>query len=107
MAITNTQKKIVFIAIIAALVIIFIAFYATKENYSEDWIIGKSRDEIEDRYGEFDLNFNSIVAYEIPEDFLDSIWRYYMGGNPINYYYIKFNEKGIAEETYIGPYPGG
>ena len=108
MVISNKQKKIVIIsAIIVTLVIICAVFYAAREKYSENWIIGKSRDEIEERYGEFDLNFNSIAAYKLPEDPLDSIWSYYMGGDPVNYYYIKFNEKGAAEETYTGPYPGG
>ena len=108
MVISKKRKKIVIIsATIVTLVIICAIFYATKENYSENWIIGKNRDEIKERYGEFDLNFNSIAAYEFPEDPLDSIWSYYMGGDPVNYYYIRFNENGLAEEVYISSYPGG
>lgn len=30
-----------------------------------------------------------------------------MGGTPINYYYIEFNENGIAKSVYKGPYPRG
>ena len=105
MAISKKNTAII-IAVIASF-IIFTIFYATRENYSEDWIIGKSRNEIEDRYGKFDLNFERIVAYELPEDHLDSVWTYYMGGDPVKYYYIRFDENGLAKEVYIGSYPGG
>ena len=106
MTVSKKQKRVIIAAVISVLVIVFIVF-AAGEKYSEAWIIGKNPKEIEYRYGDFDLNFGHLAAYELPEDFLDSFWCYYMGGDPTRYYYIKFNEKWIAEETYIGSYPGG
>lgn len=108
MAVSGRQKNAIIItAVISVLAIIFILIFAVGEKYSEAWIIGKNRKEIEYRYGNFDLNFNNIAAYEMPEDPLDSVWSYYMGGDPARYYYIRFNENGVAEETYVGSYPGG
>ena len=108
MAISNKQKKtVIILAIIIISIIIFAVFNVTSTKLSENWIIGRSSNEIEERYGEFDLNFENKSAYEIPEDFFDRVWRYFMGGTPINYYYIEFDENGMAEKVYIAPYPGG
>ena len=107
MAVSKKQKRVITAAVISVLAIVFILVFAAGEKYSEAWIIGKNPKEIEYRYGDFDLNFGHVAAYELPKDFLDSLWSYYMGVDPTRYYYIRFNEKWIAEETYIGSYPGG
>jgi hypothetical protein len=105
--ISKKNKLIIIFAIIAVFLIIIILAFTPYVKYRESFIIGKTRNEIVDKYGDFDFNFTSFAVYKIPENFFDRIWRYFMGGRPINCYYIEFDDDGIAEKVYKSEYPGG
>ena len=106
MVITKKRKKIiVLISVIAIIVaiLIFHSYHPTYWKYNDIWIIGKTSDEITDRYGEFDTWWGNAKAYEIGESLDDYIWRKYMGGPPYKYYCIRFDENGYAQKVYRGP----
>ncbi len=108
MAIANSTKKakIVLFVIIGIIIVALVMICITSNGYNEDRIIGKTRDEIEAMYGSFDITLGNLAVYEIPEDFSDAVWRYFMGGPTYNCLYIVFNESGYAKETYKGCRPG-
>lgn len=108
MAITNPPKKAktVLFVVIGIVIVAFVVLCLTGERYNEDWIIGKTRDEIEAKYGSFDITLGSLAVYEVSEDFSDAIWRYLMGGPTYNYLYIIFDKNGCAKEIDKGPRPG-
>lgn len=108
MATTNPPKKakIVLFVIIGIIIIALVVICVTSNRYNEDRIIGKTRVEIEAMYGSFDITLGNLAVYEIPEDFSNAVWRYFMGGPTYNYLYIVFNENGYAKEIYKGCRPG-
>jgi hypothetical protein len=106
MVIIKKRKKIiVLISVIAIIVaiLIFHSYHPTHWKYNDIWIIGKTSDEITDRYGEFDRQWlDNQAYYEIGESLSDYIWRKYMGGPPSKYYCILFDENGYAQKVYRG-----
>lgn len=65
-------------------------------KYDEEWIIGKTRDEIIARYGPFDAGSAYIIG-DRHEDELDR-----------DYLWMWFNKDGVCTSTErIGGYPGG
>lgn len=103
-------KKVSLLSVLLVFVIsvsVFFYMHPTHYKYKDRQIIGKTSDEIIEKYGEFDVTFGSILGYKINESITDSIWRYFTGGEPIEYYCIQFNENGTAEKIYKSSYPGG
>ncbi len=106
---TSKIKKISLFSVLivfAITVVVFFYLHPTHYKYNDRQIIGKNPHEITEKYGEFDLTFGNTSGYKINESVIDRIWRYYMGGEPIEYYYIKFDDSNIAEKIYTGSYPG-
>ena len=77
-----------------------------RHNYDEDWIIGKTPEEVMERYGEFDKCLNDIdpirgrVGYIIQEERRDKLW----GGKKTEaiYFLINFDwDTGIAIGTSV------
>ena len=69
--------------------------------YQADWIIGKNREEIQDRYGRFDREFVSDQG-----DILGAHYVNYENGaiDPSylhDTYFVRFNEAGKAVEAYF------
>lgn len=69
--------------------------------YQTDWIIGKNREEIQDRYGRFDREFVSeqgdiLGAYYVnyENDVIDPSYFH-------DTYFVRFNEAGKAVEAYF------
>lgn len=99
------KKRIIIIPIIAFLLIgitLFLLSHQTYYKYNDWWVIGKSMAEIEERYGEFDIELGSRKGYFI---YTDNSWV--MPDHLDHYYYIKFDENGIATEVSDGVQPGG
>ena len=100
---------IVFVLAINICLIGTVIIKALPKSYNKDWILGKTADEIMERYGEFDLGkpnedgLYSKGAYLTKEKHVG-----YLGTEPAEYCMIYFNSKGCAYkvvEKYV--IPGG
>lgn len=86
-------KKIKFFLLLTLLIIMLYCYsHPTYYKYNDRWIIGNSITEIEKRYGKFDLHHNNEVAYYISYD---------------NYYYIEYDENGIAVNVFVAGHWAG
>ncbi len=63
--------------------------------YDTSWIHGKTAEEIIGRYGEPCCNYGILLEYDLDLLFLDE------------YYYIEFDENGLADGIYIRERKGG
>lgn len=105
------SKKILLLSSAIACIIIssvlFISSHSTYIKYNDWWVLGNTVERIERRYGEFDLfeyrhGVSGKVAYYIYTDnsgFLPDHLKHY--------YYIEYNEQGIATRVYDACAPGG
>lgn len=75
--------------------------HSTHYKYNDSWIIGKTLEEIQERYGEFDLKLDTKKAYYVgAEDYgIDPSYIDF-------YYYITFKDD-IATDVYVDAQPGG
>lgn len=105
------KQKVIKISLITVLIIVisWILLVYTFEGssafiYNEKWIIGKTREEIQERYGDFDCqaDYNPNRAHYIVEE---SIVDKCLDSPEINRYFIVFNDDGLAEKVYKGCYP--
>lgn len=101
------RKTTALLIAIIILIAISAVFLTAKKFSREEWVIGKTRDEIVEKYGSFDLDVGSLSVYKDSESFSDALWRYYMGGSAYDYLYIRFDDTGIAREAYKDTRPGG
>ena len=87
------------------LVIVFaVIYYYTSRiywKYDDKWIIGKSKEEVIEKYGEFDLLYLKGHGYFIYKD------NGFFGSGLDMYYCIIFDESNIAIEVYVSRQPGG
>ena len=70
------------------------------ELYDSDWIIGKTAEQIQDKYGRFDDEYTSPTrgCYDVNEHIYDS----FLDPNNIHdTYVIEFNEDGIAVNAFF------
>ncbi len=100
--------------IIASLImLIMISLSSCFQKYDEQWILGKSSSEIEEKYGSFDYfygnpdcrldgnYYNGGCAYIVKEENVG-----FLGTSPSEYYMIYFSSDGKAyriEEKWIVP----
>ena len=107
----RNKKKWIIIGTILLLMVTIISvmsYYASRVHwkYNDKWIIGQTKEEIIERYGEFDRDFsNTYKGYFLYRDD-----KSFMGlsGNGVNmYYYIIFDENDIAIKVYVGGTTGG
>ncbi len=80
----------------------------TKPQYNDEWIIGKTSDEIQERFGEFDGSYsrNSLKypEYCLDGDYKNAVGYYitkpsrvgYLGTDPEERFVIVFDENGFA-----------
>lgn len=88
---------LLFLTVLAAVGVYFNSRVYWK--YNDNWIIGKSREKITERYGDFDWEFSENVdGYLIQKG---------SRNQPIadpgkdKYYYIRFNDKDEATEVFV------
>lgn len=94
---------IVLLTIVLAILLSIGLFYVP---YNDKSIIGSSYSQIQEKYGEFDCRIGDHkVGYKIRERWFDKIIRVYLGGEPKEYYFIEFDDDGVAEKVYIGTDP--
>lgn len=107
MKITKKAIVIIVIVVVIILAIVFIGVYRhnhpTHYLYNDNWIIGKSVYEIEQRYGSYDFNSETIhgtllKGYLVKRQSTDWWW-----GDVIwpEYYMIYFDEDGKAYKVDI------
>ena len=103
------KNKIIVLSVVTIAVATLMISCSLFKTYDNKWIIGKSVDEIIERYGEFDLGkpnedgLYSKGAYLTKEKYVG-----YLGAEPAEYYMIYFNSEGYAYnvvEKYV--IPGG
>ena len=97
------KKKTLSIIVLVCALLVVCSWVAYKNVYSEKWIIGKTEEQIERRYGEFE-RYADFVVIEERGDILNQTdyGRGYFSRRQygINYYYmVFFNCEGIAIDT--------
>ena len=106
------NKKVLFVlGVVVFLLIVSLsvfAYYRSRVHwkYDDKWIIGKTKEEVVERYGEFGWSYNeNTYGYLVYED-----GKSFMGlpgsGNE-QYYLIVFDDDDIATEVYVLWRPGG
>ena len=89
---TNTKKRIIIVSsvfaivVIAALVSLFVwksTFDAEKSTFDAEWVIGKTQNEIEQRYGEADIYKNDYIEYWLKERIGYKANRIYFDSNDV------------------------
>ena len=90
-------NKVIILSIVAIVVATLMASCSLLKLYDKEWIIGKSADEIIERYGEFDIGMPeedgsySKGAYMTKEKRVG-----FLGTDPAEYCMIYFNDEGYA-----------
>lgn len=109
--IAKKKKKYICTSVCACIFIVisilWICSHSTYYKYNDWWVIGRTIPEIEAKYGDFDMNKyiygkSGRVAYYI---YRDDGWI--MPDHLPHYYYIEYDENGIATKVYDGVAPGG
>lgn len=101
----RNKKKVIcivlFVLLLSSCVASFLS-HSTYYKYNDWWIIGRSYDEIVKRYGEFDYDNGREKGYYIGKD--DGP---IMPSHQDIYYWVWFDENGIATKVCIANAPGG
>lgn len=92
--------------------LLVISVFSGCSKYSEQDFLGKTSAEIVEQYGEFDcigmpadadnLYRNTVCGYTIREARVG-----FLGSDPEELFFIRFDENGIAASCYEGYRPGG
>ena len=102
--------SLIFVAIVSACVIVCFVFRESR-NYDEAWIIGKTKDQIVEKYGDFESYYTKTdssgnVLYSEGFYTVKSEQRGFLGTDPPIIFRITFNKDGAAYKCYEG-YPEG
>jgi len=106
----KSKKKIIIISGILLLAIMFFSVLKYYENrvywkYNDKWILGKNKEKIVERYGEFDLRDGKRYGYFLYKD--NKSFMGMSGSGDDMYYYIVFDENDIAIRIYVSGTTGG
>ena len=106
------MRKIITAVLVCVVFLLALSGCSTKKNYNADDYIGKTSSQIEAENGAFDccgrprsedgLYRNTACGYTIQEP-----KRGFLGTDPEWLVFIRFDENGVAYETYEGYRPGG
>lgn len=99
------KKRLIFIIVAVVLLLCYVLLslsHPTYYKYNDWWIIGRSVEEVEKRYGFFDIEDGCRKGYFIG---YDDGWV--MPSFLPEYYWIEFDNEGLAVEVWIGGPPGG
>jgi hypothetical protein len=101
------NKKILIIGGIVLLFIVIIVsvvnYYTSRVywKYDDKWIMGRTKEEVMERYGEFDLIYHEEYSYFLYKD------NGFFGSGLDIYYCIIFDDNEIAIKIYVARQPGG
>ena len=106
------MNKIITAVLVCVVFLLPLSGCGTKQNYNADDYLGKTSSQIEAEYGAFDccgsprnedgLYRNTSCGYTIQEP-----KRGFLGTDPEWLVFIRFDENGVAYDTYEGYRPGG
>ena len=102
------MKKIVAFLLVVALILCLCACFPKyydenniSELYDKEWIVGKSREQIEDKYGEFKREYVSDTGENVGSYYVN----YENSGLDPSYihdtYFVIFNDEDIAVDAYF------
>lgn len=98
------RKISLFLLFFGSIVISVFLYFSNRVywRYDDQWIIGKTENEIVERYGSFDYNTKSggRLGYYIGQD------NNFFGTKRKLYYFIIFDKNNKAEKVVIGGQPG-
>ena len=82
---TNTKKRTLIISAVCILVLLAfgLTVYAWTTKFDEDWVIGKSKEKIEQRYGVADIYKNDYVEYWTKENIGYKVNRVFFDSNDV------------------------
>ena len=62
---TNTKKRTIIVSSVCAIVVIaaLVSLFVWKSTFDEEWVIGKTQNEIEQRYGNSDFSKDDYIEY--------------------------------------------
>ena len=86
---TNTKKRIIIVSSVCAIVVIaaLVSLFVWKSTFDAEWVIGKTQNEIEQRYGNADFSKYNYIEY----------WEKQKLGYKINR--IFFDDNNVAIEV--------
>lgn len=60
---TNTKKRTIIVSSVCAIVVIsvLVSLFVWKSTFNEEWIIGKTQNEIEQRFGNSDFSKDDYI----------------------------------------------
>ena len=60
---TNTKKRAIIVSSVCAIVVIpaLVSLFVWKSTFNEEWIIGKTQNEIEQRFGNSDFSKDDYI----------------------------------------------
>ena len=106
------MKKIIAAFLVWVVFLSSLSGCSAKQGYNADEFIGKTSSQIEEEFGAFDqcgkpssedgLYRNTSCGYTIQEE-----KRGFLGTDPEWLVFIRFDENGVAYDTYEGYRPGG
>ena len=105
MKIKNVITVVALLAVLLSLITLFSCSKDDAWKYNEQWIKGKTYEEIIERYGEFDYiqNPGRVAGYRTKE-----AEKGFFGTSPEEFYMIYFDSEGYAVGTRHPAYrPGG
>lgn len=100
------KKILVLIASGFLIVLMIVGFSAKNRKYNDEWIIGKTKEQIVEKYGDFewcspqkDAN-DQIMCYVGMYTIKPKIVGF-LGTKQATYFCIKFSTEGVATECYV------
>ena len=82
---TNIKKRISIVCSVCAIVVIavLVSLFIWKNTFGEEWIIGKTQNEIEQRYGDADFSKDNYIEYWTKQKFGYKINRIFFDDNNV------------------------
>lgn len=99
------MKKLVLFGSIFLIALILVVFFVKNKKYNDEWILGKTKQQIIEKYGDFEWyvpqkDANEQVIYYVGMYTVKPKRVGFLGTTQAIYFCIKFNMEGIAVECY-------
>ena len=105
---SSRRKTIATVTLAFVILITSIFLYFSNRiywKYDNQWILGKTKEQVEARYGKFDYQIHEkSVAYLIDDG---NKAPFTADEKAAEYYFMVFNAKGKCIKIYVGGKPGG
>lgn len=99
------KKTLLLIVAVFLIVLLIVGFFSKKAKYNEEWILGKTKEQIVEKYGDFEWyvpqkDANEQVIYYVGMYTVKPRRVGFLGTTQAIYFCIKFNMQEIATECY-------